>query len=149
MNWLIKTDGDITSLALRLALVTVIFPHGAQKLLGWWGGYGYGGTMKYFTATMGIPSLLALGVIVIEFVAPLALVAGVATRPAALAIAVVMATAALMVHRPNGFFMNWFGNQKGEGLEYFLLAIALALALVWKGGGALSLDRVLAARLSG
>lgn len=149
MNWLIKTDGDITSLALRLALATVIFPHGAQKLLGWWGGYGYGGTMKYFTATMGIPSLLALGVIVIEFVAPLALVAGVATRPAALAIAVVMATAALMVHRPNGFFMNWFGNQKGEGLEYFLLAIALALALVWKGGGALSLDRVLAARLSG
>ena len=149
MNWLIKTDGDITSLALRLALATVIFPHGAQKLLGWWGGYGYGGTMKYFTATMGIPSLLALGVIVIEFVAPLALVAGVATRPAALAIAVVMATAALMVHRPNGFFMNWFGNQKGEGLEYFLLAIALALARVWKGGGALSLDRVLAARLSG
>ena len=149
MNWLIKTDGDITSLALRLALATVIFPHGAQKLLGWWGGYGYGGTMKYFTATMGIPSLLALGVIVIEFVAPLALVAGVATRPAALAIAVVMATAALMVHRPNGFFMNWFGNQKGEGLEYFLLAIALALALVWKGGGALSLDRLLAARLSG
>lgn len=138
------TDDALSPVALRLALATVIFPHGAQKLLGWWGGYGFEGTMGFFTGTMGIPWVLALGVILVEFFAPLLLLAGVAVRPAALAIGTVLATAMFKVHVANGFFMNWFGNQKGEGIEYFLLVIGIALALVVSGGGRFSLDRTLA-----
>ena len=140
---LLATDNALAPLAMRVALAVVIFPHGAQKLLGWFGGYGFSGTMGFFTGTMGLPWLLACGVILIEFFAPLLLVLGLATRLAALAIATVMASAMLMVHLPHGFFMNWFGNQKGEGIEYFILAIGLATALIIAGGGRASLDQKL------
>jgi len=134
------TDDPVATLA-RLVLALVMFPHGAQKVLGWFGGYGFSGTMQFFTEQMGIPAVLAFLAIAVEFLGPLALVLGLAGRVAAAGIVVNMAVAAWMVHLPNGFFMNWFGNQKGEGFEYHLLAIALALVVVVRGSGGWSLDR--------
>ena len=138
---LIRSNDSATPAVLRLALAATLFPHGAQKLLGWFGGYGFSGTMGFFTGAMGIPAPLAFGVIMIEFFAPLLLVLGAGTRFAAAGLALVMTTAMLMVHIHNGFFMNWFGTQPGEGIEYFLLAIGIALALLVSGGGRWSVDR--------
>lgn len=143
----LSTTSSAAPLALRLTLAFVIFPHGAQKLLGWFGGYGFAGTMDFFTRTMGLPAALAFGAIVVEFFGPLFLLGGLGTRAVALGLGTVMASAALMVHAQNGFFMNWFGNQAGEGIEYFLLAIGIALTLVISGGGRLSLDANLSRRL--
>ena len=143
LSTLACTEKASAPVILRLTLAAAIFPHGAQKLLGWFGGYGFQGTMGFFTGAMGLPWLLALGVILIEFFAPLMLVLGVGTRLAALGLGTVMTTAMLMVHIHNGFFMNWFGTQKGEGIEYFLLVIGLALALIVSGGGRWSVDRTL------
>ena len=137
---------DLLTLVLRLALGAVILPHGAQKLLGWFGGYGYRGTMGYFTGTMRIPYPLGVLPILAESFGALALIVGFLTRPAALGIAVVMVVAALTAHRRHGFFMNWFGNQEGEGIEFFILAAGIALVLVLAGGGAFSLDALLASR---
>jgi len=134
------TDDPVATLS-RVVLALVMFPHGAQKVLGWFGGYGFSGTMQFFTEQMGIPAVLAFLAIAAEFLGPLALALGLAGRVAAAGIAVNMAVAVWMVHLPNGFFMNWFGNQKGEGYEYHLLAIALALVVVIRGSGAWSLDR--------
>jgi putative oxidoreductase len=145
MFWnIFYTEQNYAVLFLRLALAVAIFPHGAQKLLGWFGGFGYKGTMGYFTQTLGIPTVFGFLAIVAEFFGSLALIAGFLTRPAAFGIGVVMLVAALKVHLPYGFFTNWFGNQKGEGYEYFILAIGMALTLMIAGGGAWSLDQVLA-----
>ena len=138
---LVRTSNATVPIVLRLALAAALFPHGAQKLLGWFGGYGFQGTMGFFTGKMGLPWILAFGVIMIEFFAPLMLLLGIGTRLAAVGIATVMTTAMLMVHIHNGFFMNWMGTQKGEGIEYFLLAIGISLALIISGGGRMSLDR--------
>jgi putative oxidoreductase len=145
MFWnVFHTEQNYAVLFLRLALAVAIFPHGAQKLLGWFGGFGYKGTMGYFTQTLGIPTVFGFLAIVAEFFGSLALIAGFLTRPAAFGIGVVMLVAALKVHLPYGFFTNWFGNQKGEGYEYFILAIGMALTLIIAGGGAWSLDQALA-----
>ena len=145
MFWnVFHTEQNYAVLFLRLALAVAIFPHGAQKLLGWFGGFGYKGAMGYFTQTLGIPTIFGFLAIVAEFFGSLALIAGFLTRPAAFGIGVVMLVAALKVHLPYGFFTNWFGNQKGEGYEYFILAIGMALTLVIAGGGAWSLDQTLA-----
>jgi putative oxidoreductase len=150
-GYIFQTEGGLSmsllALALRLILAIVIFPHGAQKLLGLFGGYGYKGTMAYFTHTVGVPYLFGLLAIIAEFFGPLALAAGLLTRFAALGIGATMVVAALTVHRPHGFFMNWFGNQDGEGYEYFILAAGIALVLAIVGGGAWSLDYLLATRL--
>jgi putative oxidoreductase len=128
----------------RVALVAVMFPHGAQKVLGWYGGHGFAGTMGFFTEQMGLPAALAALVIGIEFVAPLLLLVGLATRVAALGIGAVMIGAIATVHGSVGFFMNWSGAQAGEGYEYHLLALGLAAVLVVQGAGRASLDRLLA-----
>lgn len=141
------THGSIAGLILRVALAAAIFPHGAQKLLGWFGGYGFRGTMGYFTQSRKIPAVFALAAILTEFFAPLALAAGFATRIAAALIGVVMLVAVVTVHRKVGFFMNWGGNQAGEGFEYHILALGIVAALLVLGGGAFSLDGVLAASL--
>ncbi len=140
---LINTDNDVASLVLRIFLAVVFFPHGAQKVLGWFGGYGFAGTYATFTDTMGIPGFLVLLVFAAEFLGPLGLIAGLFTRVAAFGIMSVMVVAVPMLHWQHGFFMNWFGNQKGEGFEYHLLVIAIAIALIIKGGGALSVDKAL------
>lgn len=138
---LIHTDDSVSTLIMRVMLGIVFFPHGAQKLLGWFGGSGFSETMSMFTDKMGIPAVLAFLAIMAESVGAVALIAGFLTRIAALGIGTNMVVAIIMVHLPNGFFMNWSGNQKGEGFEYHLLAITLALALIIKGGGKWSIDR--------
>jgi len=140
---IIDTKDDFAVLVLRIMLGVVFFPHGAQKVLGWFGGYGFAGTYAAFTDKMGIPGILVLLVFAAEFLGPLGLIAGLFTRIAAFGIMSVMLVAVPMLHWQNGFFMNWFGNQKGEGFEYHLLVIAMAIALIIKGGGALSVDRML------
>jgi putative oxidoreductase len=147
-RYVLGTDGDPGALIARLALAGVFFPHGAQKVLGWFGGHGFSGTYGFFTQQMGIPAPFALAAIFTEFLAPLALVLGIGSRVAALGIAAIMVVATLTVHLPNGFFMNWFGGQKGEGFEYHLLAFALALVVIVKGGGLGALDAKLAKKLS-
>jgi len=137
---LLSTDRSKTSFAQRVLLGLVMFPHGAQKLLGWFGGYGFTGTMGYFTGTMHFPALLAALVILAEALGSVGLVVGLGTRVAAFGIAAIMVGAVLTTHLSVGFFMNWFGNQPGEGFEYHLLALGLALPLLARGGGAWALD---------
>jgi putative oxidoreductase len=140
---ILYTTDDLSLTLLRLALGVVFFAHGSQKMLGWFGGYGFKATMSAFTSQMGIPAPLALLVIAGEFFGGLGLTIGLLGRVAALGVLCVMIGAILMAHRHNGFFMNWYGNQQGEGVEFHLLAIALALAIAVGGSGAFSLDRVL------
>jgi len=138
---LLHTTDAIGPAILRWTLAVVLFPHGAQKLLGWFGGHGFQGTMGYLTDGVGLPWVIAVLVIVAEFFAPLGLALGLLSRPAAFGVASVMVGAVATTHWPHGFFMNWAGNQAGEGFEYHLLVLGLALALMVEGGGALSLDR--------
>ena len=143
LQWLLQTDSSVVGLILRITLAVVIFPHGAQKVLGWFGGHGFKGTMKFFTDS-GIPAVLALLAIVAEFLGPFGLAFGLLTRIAAFGIACVMVVAIFTVHWPHGFFMNWSGNQKGEGFEYHLLVLGIAITLIIVGAGAWSLDGTLA-----
>ena len=140
---LCSTHNSYAPLFLRLALGIMIFPHGAQKLLGWFGGYGYSGTMQFFTGSLNIPWILALLAILIEFFGGLALIFGVLSRFAAFLVTLELMIAALKIHVGNGFFMNWSGQQKGEGIEFFILVLGIGLALILKGGGALSVDRAI------
>lgn len=148
MKALFQTDDGWTGLILRLTLGLVMFPHGAQKLLGWFGGFGFDGTMGFFTQKMGLPWLIALLIIIGESFGSVALLAGFLTRFTAASLAVIMLGAIALVHLPNGFFMNWFGQQQGEGYEYHLLVIGIAAALLVTGGGKLSVDRTVMERLS-
>jgi len=140
---LINTDNDVATLVIRVLLGVVFFPHGMQKLFGWFGGYGFTGTMGFFTGQLHVPALFAFLAIMAEGLGSLGLITGLFTRVAAFGAAVNMAVAVYMLHWQNGFFMNWFGNQKGEGFEFHLLVIAMAVALIIRGGGALSVDRTL------
>ena len=126
--WLFQTDKSVVGLILRLTLAVVIFPHGAQKVLGWFGGQGF----------------MALLAMAAEFLGPLGLAVGLLTRLAAFGIACVMLVAIATVHWSQGFFMNWSGTQQGEGFEYHLLALGIAMALSIMGGGVWSVDRALA-----
>lgn len=144
MKWLIgSTDEDYAALVARLVLGGVMFPHGAQKLLGWFGGYGFAGTMSFFTQQMGLPWIVGFLVILIEFFGSLALIAGAFSRLASLGIGSVMVGAILMSHLPYGFFMNWSGNKGGEGFEYHLLALGLVAVILIAGGGSWSVDRLI------
>jgi len=140
---LLATDDNTATLILRLVLGIVFFAHGAQKMFGWFGGWGYSATMNVFTGMMHIPAPLAFLAIAAEFFGGLGLILGFLTRIAAFGIAVNMVVAILAVHSTFGFFMNWSGAQKGEGYEYHLLAIAMALFLMIRGAGAFSLVRAL------
>lgn len=137
------TKDDGVALLLRLVLGVVMFPHGAQKMLGWFGGYGFSGSMGFFTQQLHIPAFFGFLAIIAEFFGSLALIAGFATRVAAAGILTNMIVAVLTVHASIGFFMNWSGQQAGEGFEYHLLAMGIALALIIRGGGAASVDRAL------
>ena len=140
---LLVTSNDWTLTLLRLVMGVVFFAHGAQKTLGWFGGYGFSGTMGFFTKVMHIPAPFAFLAICAEFLGGIGLILGALGRVAAFGIACEMTVAVLMVHAPNGLFMNWTGQQKGEGFEYHLLAIAIAIVLMARGSGALSVDRAL------
>ena len=139
---LFATPSDTTLAILRITLGLIFFAHGAQKVFGWFGGAGFAGTMGFFTTGMGIPAPFAFLAIMAEFLGGLGLVVGLLGRVAAVGVASVMVVAILTVHAPNGLFMNWSGQQKGEGFEYHLLAIALAIAIIVRGSGAWSFDRL-------
>ena len=141
---LIATDDNPATLILRLVLGVVFVAHGAQKLLGWFGGPGFSGTMGMFTGYLHIPAPLAFLAIAAEFFGGLGLILGFLTRIAAFGIAVNMLVAIATVHHSYGFFMNWTGTQKGEGFEYHLLVLAITVYLIIRGAGALSVDRAIA-----
>src|SRR5580700_1663065 len=140
---LISASDDYTYTMVRLVLGVVFFAHGAQKMLGWFGGYGFSGTMGFFTQTMHIPAPLAFLAIAAEFFGGLGLIVGFLTRIAAFGVATNMVVAIATVHHAFGFFMNWTGNQKGEGFEFHLLVLAMTAFLMIRGAGALSVDRAL------
>jgi len=145
---LVKTDDNWGYFIARVVLGVVFFAHGAQKMLGWFGGAGPSATVHAFTAYMGIPAPIAWLVIAIEFFGGLGLIVGLLSRIAAFGIVVDMIGAIWTVHHKFGFFMNWMGTQKGEGYEYHLLAIALGLVILLGGSGAASLDRMLSGKSS-
>ncbi len=141
---LFQTENDTATMILRVLLGVVFFPHGMQKLLGWFGGYGFGGTLGWFTGTLNVPVIFAILAILAEGLGSLGLLTGLLTRIAAFGIMVNMIVAVYMLHLKNGFFMNWDGKQAGEGIEYHLLAIAIGIALMIRGGGKWSIDRAVA-----
>ncbi|OLB02794.1 MAG: hypothetical protein AUH21_04850 [Nitrospirae bacterium 13_2_20CM_62_7] len=147
MRKLFETDEAWSGLILRIMLGVVMFPHGAQKLLGWYGGFGFAGTLGFFTEQMHLPWLVALLVIIGESFGSLGLLIGLLTRVTAASMALIMVGAIGLVHWPNGFFMNWSGKQAGEGFEYHLLVIAICAALVITGAGKWSGDSVIAKKL--
>jgi putative oxidoreductase len=138
---LLATPNDWTLTVLRLVMGVVFFAHGAQKTFGWFGGYGFSGTMGFFTNMMHIPAVFAFLAICAEFLGGIGLILGALGRIAAFGIACNMVVAITMVHHNFGLFMNWSGQQKGEGFEYHLLAIAIAVVLMARGSGAFSVDR--------
>lgn len=148
MKALFQTDDGWSGLILRTTLGLVMLPHGAQKLLGLFGGFGFEGTMEFFTQKMGLPWLIAFLIIMGESFGGLGLLAGFLTRFCAASLAVIMLGAITMVHLPHGFFMNWFGQQQGEGFEFHLLVIGIAIALLVTGGGRWSVDREIASRMA-
>ncbi len=137
------TEDSTTHLIIRITLGLVIFLHGAQKLLGWFGGYGFDGTMGFFTQKLGVPAVIAFLVIIGESFGALGLITGFLTRLSAAGIAIIMLGAVFMVHWPNGVFMNWAGKQAGEGFEYHLLTLGLAIPLILYGGGRFSADQII------
>jgi len=143
---ILATSNDWTLTVLRLVMGVAFFAHGSQKVLGWFGGYGFSATMGFFTHVMHIPAPFAFLAICAEFLGGIGLIVGALGRIAAFGIACNMVIAVLMVHAPNGLFMNWTGQQKGEGFEYHLLALAIALVLMVKGSGAFSIDGALSAK---
>ncbi len=142
---LLLTDDNPATIILRLGLGVVFFAHGAQKMLGWFGGPGFAGAMGAFTNYMHIPAPLAFLAICAEFFGGLGLLLGFLTRIAAAGITVNMLVAVAMIHHNFGFFINWTGAQKGEGIEYHLLVIAMTAFLFIRGAGAFSLDRAITA----
>ena len=144
---IIATDSDWASTAVRVILGIIFFAHGGQKLFGWFGGPGLTQTVRTMTGLLGMPSILAAGAVGAEFFGGAGLIVGCLTRIAALGIAAIMLAAIVMVHGKHGLFMNWFGDRKGHGYEYHLLAIALAVVIAVKGAGALSVDRFLYVRM--
>lgn len=143
LQLLLNTESKIAPAFLRLFLGTVLLGHGAQKLLGWYGGYGFEGTMNFFTQTVGLPAMLGYLIIFIEFFGSICLIAGLLTRVWAISIIGLFIGVIAISHWQNGFFMNWFGNQKGEGFEFFLLGIGMAISLAITGGGKFSLDALI------
>jgi putative oxidoreductase len=142
LNKLMNTNNDAAPAILRLALGVVFFAHGAQKMLGWWGGYGFSGTMHGLEHS-GIPAVFAFLAIAAEFFGGIGLILGLLGRVAAFGIACVMLVAIVKVNAVNGLFMNWTGGQKGEGFEYHVLVLAMTAAIMIAGSGAWSVDRVL------
>jgi putative oxidoreductase len=143
---IVATDQSSAAAVARLALGLVIFPHAAQKVFGWFGGHGFAATHEAFTGQLGIPGWLAALAIIVELVSSILLIVGAFTRLAAIGIAAVMVGAIVIVHAKVGFFMNWTGTQGGEGFEYHLLALGLAVVCMVSGGGTGSVDRALTLR---
>ncbi|MEQ3656248.1 MAG: DoxX family protein [Dokdonia sp.] len=139
----VKTNPNIGFSIARFTLGLVIVPHGAQKLVGLFGGYGYSATIEMFTTQMGLPSLVAFSVIMIEFFGSISLILGLFSRFWALSLAAMFTGIIITTQIEHGFFMNWYGNQAGEGYEYSLLVIGLALSVLLNGSGKWSIDSLI------
>src|SRR5438445_9285659 len=142
------TDNDSATTILRLVLGVIFFAHGAQKMLGWFGGYGFTGTMGFFTGVLHIPAVFAFLAIAAEFFGGLGLIFGLLTRLASFGVFCNMIVAVAMIHGQFGFWMNWTGAQKGEGYEYHLLLLAASALLMIRGAGAASVDHLLSSSAS-
>ncbi len=138
-----KTEDNYAPLILRVSAGIVMVAHGSQKLLGLFGGFGFTASMNYFTQTAHLPWIIGFSVILIEFFGSIALIAGLATRLMSAALSVLIIGILLTSHVQNGFFMNWFGVQKGEGMEFGILFLAISVSLSISGGGKWSADRLL------
>ena len=143
MKYLFQTNDNFSYWVPRVILGCVFLPHGAQKLFGWFGGFGFTNTMTYFTQTAGLPWIIAFLIIMGESLGSLGLIVGFFTRLSALGLICIMVGAIITVHIPNGFFMNWFGKQAGEGFEYHLLVIGMSIPLLVSGGGKYSVDMLI------
>jgi len=143
MKKIFQTNESNASTIIRIVLGLILFPHGAQKMLGWFGGYGFNGTMGFLTDTAGLPWIIAFLVIAIEFFGSIALIVGFATRIVAVGIISLFTGIIATSHLQNGFFMNWSGNLKGEGYEFHLLILGMAIALLVSGAGKWSVDYAL------
>lgn len=139
---LLTTPKSPALAVVRVALGVVTFAHGAQKALGWFGGNGPSGTIGFFDQALGVPAALTVLVIAAEFLGGLGLIVGALGRVAAAGVIAVMLGAVGLVHFQNGFFMNWSGQQAGQGFEFHFLVIAMAVAVMLRGSGAFSVDRV-------
>lgn len=142
MKKIFQTNGDWVGLVSRLSLGLVILPHGMQKLVGWFGGYGFAGTVNYFSS-LGIPVFIGWLIIIAESFGMMAIIAGFFGRVIAACMIIIFCGAVGLVHWQHGFFMNWFAVQKGEGIEFFLLAIGLCLSIILNGSGKFSIDQLL------
>lgn len=140
---ILQSQSGWVGLALRVTAAVVMFPHGAQKLLGWYGGFGFKNSMNYFTETVNLPWIVGFLVIILEVFGSIAILAGVGTRLFAIALACVVIGIIFTAQAQNGFFMNWFGNQPGEGYEFSLLLLGIYVCLVIGGSGKLSVDEML------
>lgn len=140
MKKIFATNENSSATIIRIVLGLILFPHGAQKLLGWFGGYGFDGTMGFLTGSVGLPWIIGFLVIIIEFFGALALIFGFATRLVSIGLIALFAGIVFTGHLDQGFFMNWSGQQKGEGYEYHLLVIGMALSLLVSGAGKWSAD---------
>ena len=140
IKYLFQTNDKFSYWVPRVILGCVMFPHGVQKLFGWFGGFGFTNTMTYFTQTAGLPWIIAFLIIMGESLGSLGLIVGFFTRLSALGLIFIMVGAITTVHIPNGFFMNWFGKNAGEGFEYHLLVIGMSIPLLISGGGKYSVD---------
>jgi putative oxidoreductase len=142
-NKIFKTNNDWTGLVTRLSIGLILFPHGAQQMLGLFGGYGFNGTMGFLTDSLHLPWLIAFMVITIEFFGSISLVTGFASRLWSIAIVAIFIGTIFTAHIGNGFFMNWYGTQKGEGFEYALLVVGLSIATLINGSGRYSIDNII------
>jgi putative oxidoreductase len=145
---LVATEDRFAPTLARLTLGIVFFPHGMQKLFGWFGGFGFNGTYHFFTDQMHVPALFAVLAILAEGLGSLGLIVGFLSRVAAFGIACNMTVAVYLIHQHNGFFMNWLGNQKGEGFEFHILALGLALFVMIYGAGAYSVALAISRKLA-
>ncbi len=142
-NKIFNTNNDWAGFVTRLTVGLVLFPHGAQKMLGMFGGDGFSGTLNFFTTQMGLPWIIALSIIIIEYFGSIALIVGFASRLWSLAIIFLFIGIIIATQFENGFFMNWFGTQKGEGFEYSLLLIGASIAVLVNGSGKYAIDNLL------
>lgn len=140
--FLFNTTNHFTGLILRFTLALVILPHGCQLLFGWFGGNGFARTMQYFIEVEKLPWLIGFMVIMLQSVGAVFILLGIASRLMAIGTIIMFSGMIITSHAEYGFFMNWFGTQNGEGYEYHLLVIGLALTLLVSGSGKLSVDRV-------
>ena len=139
-NYFFQSDNSMSGFITRLAAGVVMLPHALQKTFGMFGGHGFEGSMGFFTGQLGLPWIIAFLVIAIEFLGAICMILGFATRFWAIALTILFLGMIFFAHLDNGFFMNWFGNQTGEGFEYHILYIGLCLASFFSGGGKFSLD---------